>query len=552
MFLLLAIASAQELEQDEAERLARLFYSLTGRPTPEAFLEDDLLALQETRRSPEELEQAVRWIALNVPEARSYTLAGILDSHLAVALGEEEELVLPEEAPESTALGTVTREPRFEPEPLFKKQILGSFYTGTGRKPPDPPTAEDLEAFDLLAWNHWNSDGMLRLAEWVPEHVSGAEELSWAEVAKVAVEKGYNGGPRPDGQLEELVGVPAYLGTAKQSWVVERDPQRFDGGGLVSTVTMGTLPTWLDQSPARLPGRPLRVGEGSFGLHGGALRLGQASEGMAFTAEALLLTSVPGSLDSHRRGLDGGPTWQLGGPLESTATGGHLALATRQGFLGIGGRAFGFHAGEYGLGGVALSMDEDLGRVSVLEDLGLSWRREMVGEQHVQGQTLHGELSPWIDLSPQWSVWGRARVGWTTGGLVEDAGPIGDDVYVRWRVYGATGLVLQVPGFRFGALIEAGWDRWSVAWRDDSLILDRDHLETGESQRFSAAVGGEAEIPWREDWYLSAGARGLAGSDQGAEWGVGTRTLVLDRAWLGLGVRGGRGLHAEVDVSVPF
>ena len=241
--------AAEPLDHEEAERLARLFYTLTGRAAPEAFLQDDVEVLLDSGRSPEELEEAIRWIALKVPGADSYTLAGLLESHLATALGEEEELVLPDAPPESTALARVEQEPLFQADPLFKQQVLTRFYVNTGREPPEPPTAEDLAAFDRLSWEHWSADGMLRLADWVPANVRGAEDLCWAQVADVAVEKGYNGGPRPDGQLEQLIGVRVYPGTPQVSWIEDRDPRRFDGGGTVSMVSMGALPSWLDAHP---------------------------------------------------------------------------------------------------------------------------------------------------------------------------------------------------------------------------------------------------------------------------------------------------------------
>lgn len=534
LWAFIAVASAAELDEQEAERLARMFYALTGRNAPEAFLGDDIEVLLESGRDADELEEAVRWIALNVDGAESYTLSGLLESHLARALGEEEELVLPP-MPESSALGKVERGPRFEADPLFCEEVLDRFYTATDRQPPTPPSEEDLAAFERLSRNYWSADGMLRLAEWVPENVNGAEQLSWAQVADVAVEKGYNGGPRPDGQLEELVGVRVYPGTETRSLFLETDARSFDGGVVVRATSFGALPTRMDFNVARLAGSPWQVAEAAVGMSAGHVQLAQGRENLAFN-------------------LVGRTGWA-----PSTVLGGQAGLATRQGFLGVGGTVWGLQGGPLRDVGVSVALDQNLNGMHFTQDIGLSGRREFMSELWLEGQTLHGEFAPWIPVQENAVIHGRVRLDWTTGGLVEDAGGIGDDVYRRLESQVGLGLLLMRPARTVGLRLDVERDAHGVRWIERDAFAAVVHETSDAWTDVSMAVAAEAALPWVDDLWLSGGL------DLGQRWydtdldpaflwgaALGGRKLVRHRLWVGAALEVGAEPHAQISASMPF
>ena len=534
LWALIAVASAAELDEQEAERLARLFYRLTGRDAPEAFLADDVEVLLESGRDVDELEQAVRWIALNVDGAESYTLSGLLESHLAKALGEEEELVLPL-LPESSALGAVERGPRFEADPRFREEVLHRFYTGTGRAPPVPPTEADLAAFERLSRHYWSADGMLRLAEWVPENVSGAEQLSWAQVANVAVEKGYNGGPRPDGQLEELVGVRAYPGAESARVFLSTDVHRFDGGAVVRATSFGALPTRMDFSVARLAGSPWQVAEAGVGMSAGSVQLAQGRENMAFNVV----------------GRAGWAPW--------TTLGGQAGVATRQGFLGIGGTAWGLQSGPLRDAGVSVALDQQLKGMHFTQDIGLSGGREFMGELWLEGQTLHGEFSPWIPVREDVVIHGRVRMDWTTGGLVEDAGGIGDDVYRRLESQVALGLLRTRPVLTLGLRLDLQRDAHGVRWIERDAFAAVLHETSDAWTDVSVAMAAEGALPWVDDLWLSGGldlGQRRYDSDPTPVFlggvALGGRKLVRQRLWVGASLEVGATPEAQISASVPF
>lgn len=543
--LVIAVASAAELSEQDAERLARLFYSLTGRRAPEAFLQDDIEVLLESGRDADAIEAAVRYIAFEVPGSDSYTLAGLFESHVARALGEEEELVVAEQ-PERSGLAWVEHGPRFEADPRFKEQVLDQFYTATGRAAPDPPTAEDLASFDRLATNYWSSDGILLLAEWVPANVHGVEQLSWARVANVAVEKGYNGGPRPNGQLEELVGVRSYPG-AGTSPFVRMDPRHFDGGHLLAMVGMGALPSVVDFPVARVAGNPVQLGEARGGLYGGSVGLTHASSSVGITAQGGVFASVPGSRTSDGMGLDRGQAYGEGVP--QISPGGAIGFATRQGFLGFGGRAYGYQGEVHRLVGVALSMDQQLGGLHITQDLGLSGRSLVLDGEHVQGQTLHGEISPWIPLSERWTVHGGFRIGWTTGGLVEDAGIVDDDVFIDRQWVTTAGLMYDSDRLRAGVLGDVARDVWTLGWTERTAFARLPQALADERTGAGLSFAVDLRLLALDDWYGSAGVR--LGTDV-TEAALGTRKLVWDRVWVSGGARLGRGLDAQLSLSLPF
>ena len=208
LLLLLAAASAAPITEAEAEVLARAYYPQLGQPLPApALLADDVAALVETGREVEELRRVLDHLRA-LPGARGATLGALVQSHLATALGEAEELIpaTPEPPVEALAPAPKPRGDALGAE--AQAEVLGRFYTGTGRAPPAPPLEADLAGFRLLEEEGWLRPGVYALADWVPQHVRGAEALSFGQVARVAVEKGFNGGPTRDGRLETLKGAP--------------------------------------------------------------------------------------------------------------------------------------------------------------------------------------------------------------------------------------------------------------------------------------------------------------------------------------------------------
>ena len=205
------------------------------------------------------------------------------------------------------------------------------------------------------------------------------------------------------------------------------------------------------------------------------------------------------------------------------------------------------------MAGVSVSLDQTVGRASVSQDLGLGGRREVVDGLTVQGQVLHGELSTWVESGP-WAFHAGTRLSWTSGGLLEDGGPIGDDVYDRLRVQGSVGLLREKPGLRVGVLAQGGYDRWLVGWNEETASAQVVVSAEDRMARLALSVGAEQELVWLSDWWVGGGARGvlLSESPVQGEVALGTRKLVRHTAWLGLGVRAGRGLTAQATLSLPF
>jgi hypothetical protein len=362
----------------------------------------------------------------------------------------------------------------------------------------------------------------------------------------VAVEKGYNGGPRPNGQLEELVGVRTYPGNAPASPFARMDPEDFDGGHMLAMVSMGALPSVVDFSVARVAGNPVQLGEARGGLYGASVGLTHATPSMGITAEGGIFTAVPGSRGSDGMVLDRGPAYGEGVP--QLTLGGGLGLATRQGFLGFGGRAYGYQGEVYRLVGVALSMDQQLGGLHITQDIGLSGRSLMADGEYVQGQTLHGEISPWIPLSPRWTLHGGFRIGWTTGGLVEDAGIVGDDVFIDRQWVTTAGLVYGSDRLRAGVLADVGRHVWTLGWTERTVFAQLPQSRSDEGTRAGVSASADLRLPVLDDWYGTAGVR--LGTDN--EAAVGTRTLVWDRVWVSGGLRFGQGVDAQLSLSLPF
>lgn len=205
--LLTAAAWAAPITEAEAEALARAYYPALGQPLPApALLADDVAALVETGRGAEELQRVLHHLQA-LPGARGATLGALVESHLAAALGEPEELVPAATAAPDAALAAAPRPRGDALSAEARDEVLERFYAGTGRAPPSPPLASDLAGFVLLEEEGWLAAGVYALGDWVPQHVRGAEALSFGQVARVAVEKGFNGGPTRDGRLETLKGL---------------------------------------------------------------------------------------------------------------------------------------------------------------------------------------------------------------------------------------------------------------------------------------------------------------------------------------------------------
>ena len=205
--LLTAATFAAPITEVEAEALARAYYPALGQPLPApALLADDVAALVETGRDAEELAQVLNHLRA-LPGARGATLGALVESHLATALGEAEALVHVAAAAPAEALAPAPKPRGDTLSAEAQGEVLSRFYTGSGRAPPAPPLAVDLAGFVLLEEEGWLAPGVYALGDWVPQHVRGAEMLSFGQVARVAVEKGFNGGPTRDGRLETLKGV---------------------------------------------------------------------------------------------------------------------------------------------------------------------------------------------------------------------------------------------------------------------------------------------------------------------------------------------------------
>lgn len=205
--LITLTALAAPITEAEAEALARAYYPRLGQPLPApALLADDVAALVETGRDAEELGVVLDHLRA-LPGARGATLGALVESHLAAALGEAEQLTPAALAAPDAALAAAPKPRGDTLNDAARDEVLTRFYKGTGRAPPAPPLAVDVAGFVLLEEEGWLSPGVYALGEWVPRHVRGAETMTFGQVARVAVEKGFNGGPTRDGSLETLKGV---------------------------------------------------------------------------------------------------------------------------------------------------------------------------------------------------------------------------------------------------------------------------------------------------------------------------------------------------------
>ncbi|MCB9765865.1 MAG: hypothetical protein H6739_39190 [Alphaproteobacteria bacterium] len=564
MGLLLALclaASAADLSDADARRVALLFYQLTGRVAPdEAFLADDIDALAGTGRDAAELERAVRWIAANVDGAGRYTLGGILESHLATALGEEEIVKRPDPEPERPeVLAIQEKPPRYDATVAVKQAVLEDFYGGTGREAPSPPRDEDLAAFDALAREGWSEAGLRLLGAWVPVHVKGAEQLTFAQVARVAIEKGYNGGPQPNGRLEELAGVRTWP-QDDPGWEVPRDPYRFDGGGIRGMATFGALPSMTDLGvhAAWLPGTTLRLielrgqADSAAGGAGGGLVVGQATGRYGFVGELVTLGHPVGALDADRIAFDGGPTRQLADPAEGRSAAGRFAIA-RGGAIPVGVNAYGWRGPDHVGGGALVSAAFQPGpRLSILTELGAGGVREPAGELEVAGPQLTAELAPRLTLGPH-TVTARARLTWSSGGLVDDAFPVAEDLYSQRASWMELAIRREEDRWGWGAGVS--WDR--VDWQVDWLERDRtDEIAFNEAAlRHELETFGGAQVRPLDRVWLYGGARLVVDPARGAglDGALAASYLFRERAWLSAAARGGsRGTGLQVAVGMPF
>ncbi|MCB9743377.1 MAG: hypothetical protein H6740_12315 [Alphaproteobacteria bacterium] len=549
------IAAEPGVDEAEARQLAELFYGLTGRLNPaEAFLADDVEALRESGRGAAELEQAVRWIAANVEAADRYTLAGLLESYLATALGEDEELILPDPLPDDVpdVLAAPKAVERWTPSASLVREVLEHYYAGTGRRAPSPPLEADLQAFELLVREGWTEAGLRLLSDWVPQNVKGAETMGFDQVARVAVERGYNGGPRPNGQLEQLQGVRQWPQDAPDP--ITRDPQRFDGGRVAGLVTMGALPAVSDRAlqAARLPGQELRLIEAQGRLDGagldggGGVLVGQASHRGGFVAQVEGLSQAPGTRDADRYSMGGGPTrpesldaapvlaarFSLGGGQRLPAG------ATVYGYDGAGGAGGGAQASIL-WGGVMLT---EAGAGAVL--------REVDGHE-VVGLTVSGELSPTIALGPR-TLSLRARTELASGGLADDAFPVEVDLWTERRGWAQLSLRQEEARWAWGAAASIDRLRWSLSWQENDRVEVLELGSAGAETELELSLGGR----WhpRPQLILYGGARGVVDSARGpgAELAAGVSWLFQERAWLSVGARGGMEGSAQASVAFPF
>ena len=559
MILLVASAFAAELSEAEAERLARLYYQQLGRPVPTAFLGDDIEALQESGRSAAELEKAVLYIVQNVEGAEAFTLSGILESHLAAALDYEEELVLPEGYDPDAVLGEVVEEePGYAPGPAEVEALLVLFYEGSGRRAPEPASESDLLAFGRLTEEGWSREGIVNLVSFVPDNVQGAELLSFAEAVDVALDQGYLGGPRPRGGYDELQGIEPRMPGPSETWVVDRVPQRYDGGRTRTVASMGALPAAMDRVGADLPGAELRVFEGRYGWTAEGttttVGLGEARDESAFAMEALYSQVVPGRSDVDGIGLDGGPTFQDGSGTTPFVLGARGTVGrsitdfiTLPGTT-VGASAWGYRASGISEGGVTASMKTGES-LMIVGEAGLGGIRQDVAEREVVGQLVLLGATPryrWESGYVELSWRGR----WNGGGLLDDAPPVFDDLWTEDRQsLGARGAWLG-ERYRLGAGVGLETGRWSLAWVEKEAVA-LEFSSSGDHRELEAFLGGEAKV-WRDLW-ITGGARWVQlDGVHGTELAVGSRVLVKQWVWVQGELRGPREPHASVALAFPF
>lgn len=555
----------EELAEADAVRIARLFYSLTGRTPPaEAFLEDDVQALLDSRRSAAELEQAVRWIAANVDGADRATLAAILESHLATALGEEEEVVRPDPPPQEEVLEEAEpAPPAWQPTVTQNQAILAEFYGRTDREVPDPPPQADIDGIYTLAAEGWTLQGVQRLASWVPQNVEGAENLSFGQVCQVALQdNGYVGGPRWDGSLEPGVErVKPTFPEKDEGWVSERDPRAYDGGRARTIASMGALPSSLDRGlqGAWLPDLPMRAAELGTSLSPDSgisawTAFGQSTGRYGISAELRYAQQVPGSLDLHGVSLDGGPTRQLQPWSTGDGLGGRVALGFRD-HPSVGVSAWGLSHPDTRQGGAAASLrfGKDP-RQSLLLQLGAAGATLPQDGIPITRQRVQLEISPRLALSEDIDLLIRYRFLAAGGGLVDDDDPIQNDLYSERLQQ----LVLRVEGqpserLRWG--VRAGWEQgtWALDWEQ---ALDEGGIDVYSYGATDSELdlAGALELAVGTDNWVTLGARGLVQPSLGGELSVSARRLVWSRAWVQAGVRAGSQdlVAGTVSVGVPL
>ncbi|MCP4805851.1 MAG: hypothetical protein GY913_03420 [Proteobacteria bacterium] len=558
MILWVSIAFAADLAEPESAEIARLFYRQTGRTPPEAFLADDIDALIESGHSAEELTGAVVWIARNVPGAESYTLAGILDSHLANALVYEEELVLPEGFDPDEVLGEAhVCEAGWLAGPGETKEFLEHFYTSTGRVAPSPPTDEDLAGFAVLAQEGWTETGVRTLVDWVPENVRGVEELTWGQVAGLAADKGYLSGPRPSGDMEELEGVTERMPPPRTTWVTDRDPMGWDGGHARSMASMTALQADTHRAAvaARLPGMDLRTIEvraDAFDAHpSGAITAAQADASSGWVLELGYGATMPGRAWTSPA-LDGGPvrpdtTLVTGQVLHGRASAGHTLSEALSGVpAAIGAGVWGYRA----LGQAEAGATASLGFGDQVQLIGHGSlggiRQEQAGEQ-VAGQVASLDVIPRVELGGGW-IEGHARGYWRSGGLADDAPPIYDDDWSERRAGFELRAGFEQDRYRLAGGAQAETGEWSLTWveRIDTDARTRHADELGLGQVW---LGGEANV-WETLW-ITGGARVLGGDDPGFELGAGARMNLKELGWLGVYGRVGHTPAFGLQLGLP-
>lgn len=553
LFLLFA-AHAAPIDEAAARQLAVRFYGLTGRPpAEEAFLADDVAALVESGREPEELEQAVVWIARNVPGADRYTLSGILESHLATALGEPEELDRPPEPTLSLAAAPELR--RFEPSAALVQELLDAYYAGIGQDSPSPPREADLAAIASLTREGWGEAGLRELVDWVPRNVRGAEMLGFAEAAALAqTDRGYLGGPRSTGELETLRGLsrrppPAPL------WG-ERDPYAFDGGQLSGFATTNALPSAVDLDPTRLAGSTLRWVEASARASGeapgGTILVAQGSERWGFVLEGGVLDHASGARDADRFGLDGGLPFAAEAEA-GRATYGRFTLGGGQ-TLPLGAQLWGVSGPDRAGAGASASIRFAASHpFSLSATLGAGALTLPRGTQDTTAVLLVTEIGPsW--QNGDWFAEGRLRVGLSSGGLVADEFPVEDDRYSAGSGQGVLRLGQRTERTSWALGLGLEGQRWSLDWQENDRVRVQEFAEAGGGGELEMFGGLRYGV--RRNLWLSGGARVSAGwgeaADIGAEAGLGISALIWEKAWINVAGRGGHGAELDASVAVPF
>lgn len=557
------LAQSAELSEAEAERIARLFYSLTGRATPEAFLEDDILALQDSGRSAEDLEKVVRWMAASVPGADRSTLAGILESHIATALGEAEEVVRPDVVEPEILAQVEESTQAWTPTIPEIQELLAVYYAGTERPVPDPPLPEDVVGMRTLAEEGWTLRGVQTLVAWVPANVEGADKLSFGQAAQVALQdNAYVGGPRWDGTLEEAPEKVEPLWEEKEPLFADSDPMTYDGGRLRTLTTMGMLPSTMDQGirGALMPGRAppdqslqsVELGVSGSASTGADLWVGmlQSTERFGLSAELLLGQHSPGSLDRDGISWDGGPPIQA--PVLHNVVGGRAAL----GFGGApawGLSVWGFRGPVAQAGGADLSLllGQDQA-FQLLTQLGFSGANLPFAGTEIERQRIQLELSPRLPLSPESQLIVRYRFLAGGGGLLDDADPIQNDLYAD-RLQQLSARV-ERQGAQWELGVGLGWESgtWALDWERS---LEEGGVDTfnreGTTSELDLSAGVARNIGAQSA--LTLGARGILQPDLGGEVSIGARTLLRQRLWLGLGARAGtQDNSVHLTVSVPL